>query len=274
MKKYRPTSPGRRQAEIVDRSMLSDIAPLKGRTFGVKRAVGRNSFGRITTRHKGGGVKRLFREIDFMYEKKDMPAVVEALEYDPNRTSLIARVRFADGDRRYVLAPQGFLPGSRFIVSEKAPVEIGNRMPLRSIPVGTFVFNIELTPGRGAQLVRSAGVCAEVSAVEGEYAQLKLPSGEVRMVRAENWATIGALSNSEWALMNIGKAGRSRRRGIRPTVRGAVMNPRDHPYGGGEGRQPRGTRRPKTRWGKITGGVKTRTNKKSDRFIVKRRGKK
>lgn len=274
MKKYRPTSPGRRQGELVERGMLAMKEPEKALTFGFKRAVGRNAFGRITTRHKGGGAKRLYRVIDFRYDKRDAPAVVEALEYDPNRTSHIALVRYADGERRYVLAPQGLAVGSKFIVSVNAPIEIGNRLPLKSIPVGTFVFNVELTSGRGAQLVRSAGAGAEVAAVEGDYAQLKLPSGEVRMVRSNNWATIGSLSNSEWALMNVGKAGRNRLRGIRPTVRGAVMNPRDHPYGGGEGRQPRGTRRPKTKWGKIVGGVKTRRNKASNRFIVKKRSKK
>lgn len=274
MKKYRPTSPGRRQGELVERGALSAKKPEKALTFGFKRAVGRNAFGRITTRHKGGGVKRLYRAIDFRYDKRDIPAVVEELEYDPNRTSHIALVRYADGERRYVLAPQGLAAGSKFVVSANAPVDIGNRLPLKSIPVGTFVFNVELTAGRGAQLVRSAGAGAEVAAVEGDYAQLKLPSGEVRMVRSNNWATIGSLSNQEWALMNVGKAGRNRLRGIRPTVRGMVMNPRDHPYGGGEGRQPRGTRRPKTKWGKIVGGVKTRRNKKSNRFIIKPRKKK
>lgn len=253
--------------------MLSTKAPEKALRLGFKRAVGRNSYGRITTRHKGGGVKRLYRIIDFGYDKKDMTAVVEALEYDPNRTSFIALVRYADGERRYVLAPQSFRVGSKFIVSERAPVEVGNRLPLKSIPVGTYVFNVELISGRGSQLVRSAGVSAQVIAAEGDYAQLKLPSGEVRMIHARNWATIGALSNPERLYMTIGKAGRNRMRGIRPTVRGSVMNPRDHPYGGGEGKQLRGTKHPKTKWGKITGGVKTRKSKRSDGFILQRRKK-
>lgn len=271
MKKYSPTSPGRRQGEMVDTSMLTVKEPAKALTFGWKRASGRNAFGRITTRHKGGGVKQLYRMIDFKYEKKDIPATVETLEYDPNRSSFIALARYADGERRYVLLPQELGVGSSFVVSEKAPIALGNRLPLKAMPVGTFVFNIELIPGRGAQLVRSAGVSAQVVAVEGKYAQIKLPSGEVRMIRAENWATIGALSNAGWSFRIIGKAGLNRLRGIRPTVRGSAMNPRDHPYGGGEGRQLRGTRRPKTKWGKITGGVRTRKNKKSDRFILKRR---
>ncbi len=271
MKKYSPTSPGRRQAEMIDTTVLTRHEPFKPLTSGFKRAVGRNAQGRITTRHKGGGVKRLYRLIDWQYDKKDIPAVVESLEYDPNRTSFIALVCYADGERRYVLAPQGWRAGSHFVVSEKAAIEVGNRLPLSAIPVGTFVFNVELAPGRGAQLVRSAGVGAEVVAVEGRYAQLKLPSGEIRMVPSPSWATVGSLSKPEWSLMTIGKAGRSRLLGIRPTVRGSAMNPRDHPYGGGEGRAPRGTRRPKTMWGKITGGVKTRKKKWSDRLILQRR---
>lgn len=273
MRKYSPTSPGRRQGEMIDLALLTKKEPEKGLVFGFKHAVGRNSMGRITTRHKGGGVKRLYRVIDFKYEKKDIPATTEALEYDPNRTCFIALVRYADGERRYVLAPADFSVGSKFIVSAKAPIVIGNRLPLKSIPVGTFVFNVELTPGKGAQLVRSAGASAQVVAVEGEYAQLKMPSSEIRMVPSASWATIGSLSNAEWSFMTVGKAGRNRRWGIRPTVRGSAMNPRDHPYGGGEGRQLRGTRRPKTKWGKITGGVKTRKKRRSDRFILQRRKK-
>lgn len=271
MKKYRPTSPARRQAEMIDTALLARKEPEPSLTFGYHRAVGRNSFGRITTRHKGGGVKRLYRLVDFRYDKKNIPALVEAIEYDPNRSSFIALVRYADGERRYVLAPQGWRAGASFTVSASAPIEVGNRLPLSAIPVGTFVFNVELEPGRGAQLVRSAGVGAQVLAREADMVQLRLPSGEIRAVRALNWATIGMLSNPERALMTIGNAGRNRRRGIRPTVRGSAMNPRDHPYGGGEGRQPRGTRRPKTMWGKVTGGVKTRKIKRSDKFILRRR---
>ncbi|RJQ36006.1 50S ribosomal protein L2 [Candidatus Parcubacteria bacterium] len=271
MKRYRPTSPARRQAEMVDMTDVTKKGPEKSLTVGFRRGVGRNAQGRITTRHKGGGAKRRWRMIDFNFDRKDMPAVVEAIEYDPNRTARIALVRYQDGERRYILAPAGLKPGARFIVSKTAPIAVGNRLPLAAIPVGTYVFNIELTPEGGGKLVRSAGVGAQLLAVEGAYAQLKLPSGEIRMVRADCWATIGSLSNAEWSLMSFGKAGRMRHRGIRPTVRGSAMNPRDHPYGGGEGRAMRGTRRPKTAWGKITGGVKTRRRKWSDRFIVQRR---
>ena len=271
MKKYNPTSPGRRQGEMVDTRVLTKKAPERALTFGFQRAVGRNAFGRITMRHRGGGAKRRFRAVDFSYDKKDMPAVVEALEYDPNRTSWIALARYLDGERRYVLAPQGLAVGARFIVSAKAPIAAGNRLPIAALPVGTYIFNVELAPGRGAQLVRSAGAGAQLLAGEGSYAQLKLPSGEIRMVPMTAWATIGSPSNPEHSLMTIGKAGRNRHRGVRPTVRGSVMNPRDHPYGGGEGRTQRGTKRPKTAWGKITGGVKTRKPQRSDQFILKRR---
>lgn len=271
MKKYAPTSPGRRQAEMIDTAVLARKEPAKSLTVGFRRGVGRSSSGRITTRHKGGGAKRRYRLVDFRYDKKDIPAVVEAIEYDPNRSSFIALVRYADGERRYVLAPQGWGAGSHFLVSARAPIEVGNRLPLHAIPVGTFVFNIELEPNRGGELARSAGVGAEVLAIEGGFAQLKLPSGEIRRVPSGAWATIGLLSNPERSLMTIGKAGRSRLRGIRPTVRGSAMNPREHPYGGGEGRAQRGTRRPKTMWGKVTGGVKTRKKKKSDKFILRRR---
>jgi len=270
MKRYNPTSPARRQMEKID-FVFTAKKPFKGLVSSFHRSVGRNNFGRITTRHRGGGVKRLFREIDFLYDKKDVDAKVETMEYDPNRSAFIGRVVYRDGERRYVLLPHGLVVGSTFVVSERAPSEVGNRLPLKNIPVGTSVFNVELTPGVGAKLIRSAGVSAEVLATEGGYTQLKMPSGEIRKVSSESWATIGSLSNPESNLMSIGKAGRMRHLGRRPTVRGAAMNPRDHPYGGGEGRQPRGTRRPKTMWGKIIGGVKTRRNKMTDKFIIKRR---
>lgn len=273
MKTYGPITPGMRQAERFDTAPLTRAKPQRSLVIGFSRGTGRNSQGRITTRHKGGGVKRRYRLIDFRYDKKDVPGVVEAVEYDPNRTTFIALVRYADGERRYVLAPQGTAPGSRFVVSERASVETGNRLPLARIPVGTTVCNVELVPGRGAALVRSAGSSAQVLAIEGNRAQLKLPSGEVRIVDARGWATIGALSNPEWAFMTVGKAGRMRRRGVRPTVRGSAMNPRDHPYGGGEGRQLRGTRRPKTAWGKVTGGVRTRRSTRTDRLIIQRRSR-
>ena len=249
--------------------------PFKSLTHGFKRGTGRNSAGRITTRHKGGGHKRLFREIDFRYDKLGILARIETIEYDPNRSGFIARVLYADGERRYVLAPASLKVGDSFIVSAEAPVKIGNRLPLQKIPVGTFVYNIEIQPGGGARLVRSAGTFAEVLSNDAGYTTLRLPSTELRRINERAWASIGAVSNEENKLINIGKAGRSRWLGIRPTVRGSAMNPVDHPYGGGEGRQGRGTRRPKTLWGKPTGGVKTRRPKKySDIFRVARRVRK
>lgn len=277
MKKYSPTSPGRRQAEFIEwRSVLTPTTgPHKSLTRGRHRRVGRNSAGRITTRHKGGGAKRLWREIDFHYAKKDIPASVVSIEYDPNRTGFIALLLYKDGERRYVLAPQGMAVGREVVTSATAPVEIGNRMPLSRIPVGATVYNVELEQGRGAVLVRSAGTGAVALAQEGGYTHLQLPSKEVRMVRSENWASIGAISNPERMFMTIGKAGRARHMGIRPTVRGTAMNPVDHPHGGGEGRSLVGRRRgPATPWGKPARGVKTRTRtKKSNRFILSRRQK-
>lgn len=274
MKKYRPTSPARRQMEIIEyRKVLSKKDPEKSLVFGFKRDVGRNSQGRITTRHKGGGVKRLWREVDFLYDKKDIPARIVSVEYDPNRTGFIALLVYRDGEKRYVLAPQNLKVGNEVLVSENAPVEVGNRLPLKKIPVGTAVYNVELARGRGAQLVRSAGSSAVVLAHEGDYTHLQMPSKEVRMVRSENWASVGSISNPEHSFMTIGKAGRARLMGIRPTVRGTVMNPRDHPHGGGEGRTQRGRRRgPATPWGKPARGVKTRKRKnRSNIYILSRR---
>ncbi|TSC76353.1 MAG: large subunit ribosomal protein L2 [Parcubacteria group bacterium Gr01-1014_33] len=276
MKKYNPTSPGRRGAEIVEyNNVLTRTDPWRPLVSGRKRDVGRNSKGRITVRHKGGGVKRLWRAVDFRYDKKDIPGRIVSLEYDPNRSGFIARVKYRDGEYRYVLAPQGIAVGREVITSEHAPVELGNRLPLQKIPVGTTVFNVELTGGKGAELVRSAGTGAIVLAQEGGFTHLELPSKEVRMVRAENWASVGAVSNPERALMTIGNAGRARRKGIRPSVRGTAMNPVDHPHGGGEGRTLIGRRRgPATPWGKPARGVKTRKKKKkSDDYILSRRRK-
>lgn len=276
MKKYSPTSPSRRQAEFIDwKSIVTKKEPEKSLTFGRQRHVGRNSAGRITTRHKGGGAKRLWREIDFTYDKKDISAKIESIEYDPNRTSFIALLMYRDGTRRYTLMPQGLKVGSSVMVSEGAPIELGNRMPLKKIPVGTFVYNVELTRGKGAQLVRSAGVSAVILAQEGGHTHIQLPSKEVRLVSAENWASIGALSNPEHRFMTIGSAGRARHMGVRPAVRGTAMNPVDHPHGGGEGRAPVGRRRgPATPWGKLARGVKTRKKRnRSDQFILERRKK-
>lgn len=274
MKKYSPTSPARRHAEYIDyRNVLTKKEPYRPLTFGRKRAVGRNSFGRITTRHKGGGAKRLWRVIDFKYDKIGIPARVESIEYDPNRTSFIALLAYRDGEKRYVLAPHNLKVGSEVIASNDAPLEPGNRLPLAKIPVGTMVYNVELERGRGAKLARSAGSAATVLAQEGKYTHLMFPSKEVRMVLSENWASIGMPSNPEHRFMTIGKAGRARHMGIRPTVRGSAMNPVDHPHGGGEGRALIGRRRgPATPWGKPARGVKTRKKrKKSDRLILARR---
>lgn len=274
MKKYPSTSPARRQAEFIEwRNTLTKKEPEKSLTFGYRRKVGRNAQGRITTRHKGGGAKRLWREVDFLYDKVGIPARVQTIEYDPNRSTFIALITYRDGEKRYVLAPQGLRVGSDVISAENAPLDIGNRMPLSQITIGTAVYNVELERGRGAKLARSAGVGAMVLAQEGERTHLQLPSKEVRMVRSENWASIGALSNPEHGFMTIGSAGRSRHMGIRPTVRGTAMNPVDHPHGGGEGRTLVGRRRgPATPWGKPARGVKTRKkNKKSDKYIMQRR---
>lgn len=274
MKTYRPVTKSRRHTITLPfRKLLSGDEPYKPLVMGRKRHVGRNRAGRITVRHKGGGAKRRLRLVDFAYDKINIPARVETLEYDPNRSGFIALVVYADGERRYVLAPQGVQVGSRLLVSEDADPNPGNRLPLRKIPVGTFVYNVELKPGGGAKLVRSAGSFAQVLASDGGYTTLKLPSAETRLVSENAWASIGAVSNEENKLIKLGKAGRSRWLGIRPTVRGSAMNPVDHRHGGGEGRQGIGLRRgPVTPWGKLAYGVKTRRAKKySNNFIVARR---
>ncbi|MFA5987532.1 MAG: 50S ribosomal protein L2 [Candidatus Paceibacterota bacterium] len=275
MKKYSPTTASRRAMTTVSyRGVLTTNKPHKPLTSGFKRDVGRNGFGRITVQHKGTGHKRVFRDVDFLYDKKNIPARVESVEYDPNRTSFVSLVCYADGTRRYVLTPKSLRPGDSFVVGEKVDAKPGNRMILKNIPVGTFVYNVEIKPGSGAKIARSAGNYAEVLANDAGYTILKMPSTETRKIGENCYASIGAVSNEEQILVNIGKAGRSRWLGIRPTVRGTAMNPVDHPYGGGEGRQGRGTRRPKTRHGKITGGHKTRRAKKySNMWIVTRRQK-
>jgi len=254
------------------RGVLTASEPEKSLTHGFRRAVGRNSQGRITTRHKGAGHKRLYRDVDFLYNKKEIPAVVKTVEYDPNRSAFIGLVVYKDGEKRYTVLPKSMKPGDKFIVSEKAELTTGNRLPLKNIPVGTFVYNVEIKPNGGAKIGRSAGIFAQVVANAEGYTNLKMPSSEIRKVPENCWACIGSVSNEEHHLENYGKAGRSRWKGIRPTVRGTAMNPVDHPYGGGEGRQGRGTKRPKTLWGKVTGGRKTRTPKKySNIYIVSRR---
>lgn len=276
MKSYNPVTPSqRKRLSVPYRKYLTVNEPHKALTGGFRRGSGRNAFGRITTRHKGGGHKRNYREVDFIYDKKNIPARIETVEYDPNRTSFISLVCYKDGERRYVVSSKNTKVGTQFIVSETAPLAFGNRTTLKNIPVGTFVYNVELKPNAGAKLGRSAGNHIEVVAHDLGYASLKLPSSEIRKVSDTCWASIGEVSNDEYRLTNLGKAGRARWLGIRPTVRGSAMNPVDHPYGGGEGRQGRGTRRPKTQWGKVTGGRKTRTPKKySNVHIVTRRVKK
>ncbi len=274
IKKHKPTSAGRRNmTSVVYRGVLTAKKPKKSLTKGVKRSVGRNNQGKITTRHKGGGHKRKFREIDFKYLKKDIPAKVETIEYDPNRSGFIGLVCYADGERKYILLPKSVKVGDTVINSEKAPLTAGNRVPLSKIPVGTFVYNLELKPNGGAKIARSAGIYAEVVAQDEQTVNVRMPSSEIRKIVNTAWASIGEVSNSEYRLVNLGKAGRNRHRGVRPTVRGSAMNPVDHPYGGGEGRQGRGLRRAKSKWGKPTGiGQKTRRSKKySNKVIVSRR---
>lgn len=276
MKKYKPTSPGRRDGTVIEyRKKLSSTknAPQKSLTKGKHSTGGRNSQGRTTAFHRGGGNKRKFRTIDFKFDKKDIPAKVETVEYDPNRSGFIALVCYKDGERRYILAPQGLNVGDEIIVSEQAKNQVGNRMTLGNIPVGTYVFNIELKPGAGARMARSAGNYAEVVAHGGGYTSLKLPSTEIRKVLSSAWASIGEVTNEEHRLVSVGKAGRARHMGIRPKTRGSAMNAVDHPHGGGEGRSPRGHRRARTKQGRPTGkGQKTRSPKKySNKHIVQKR---
>ena len=274
MKKYRPTTPSRRQASTIHYSkIITSQNPEKSLTHGFRRPVGRNHHGRVTTRHKGGGHKRLFREVDFKYDKIEIPFRVATIEYDPNRSGFIGLVVYNDGEKRYALLPKNAKVGDKYIASEKAPLTPGNRVPLKNITVGMFVYNVEVKPKGGAKLARSAGNYIEVVAKDAGYVDLKMPSSEVRKVLETAWATIGEVSNDENRLVNIGKAGRNRWLGIRPTVRGTAMNPVDHPYGGGEGRQGRGTRRAKSFTGKPTGkGQKSRRAKKySNKHIVRRR---
>jgi large subunit ribosomal protein L2 len=274
MKKYKPTTPSRRNTSSIHYSkILTTQNPEKSLTHGFKRAVGRNHHGRVTTRHKGGGHKRLYREVDFKYNKINIPFSVKTIEYDPNRSGFIGLVAYKDGEKRYTLLPKGAKVGDTYIVSEKAPIVVGNRTQLKNITVGTFLFNVEVKPKGGAKLGRSAGNYIELIAKDAGYVDLKMPSTEVRKVLETCWASIGEVSNDENRLVNIGKAGRNRWLGIKPTVRGSAMNPVDHPYGGGEGHTGRGTRRAKSVYGKPTGkGQKSRRAKKySNKFIVRRR---
>jgi large subunit ribosomal protein L2 len=270
LKTYNPTTPGRRQLVQVDRSGLWKGKPVKKLTEGLSKKGGRNNQGRVTARRRGGGHKRTYRVIDFKRTKFDVAGTIERLEYDPNRSAFIALVRYEDGELAYILAPQRLAVGDSVIASEKSDVKPGNAMPLRSVPVGTIVHNVELKPGKGGQMARSAGTYVQLVGRDAGYALLRLSSGEVRMVRGECMATIGAVSNPDQSNTNLGKAGRHRWLGKRPSVRGVAMNPIDHPHGGGEGRTS-GGRHPVTPWGQPTKGRKTRHNKKTDGLIVRRR---
>ena len=272
IKHYKPTTPGRRGMTSMDYSGLSKVAPEKSLLEPLKKNAGRNSYGRITVRHRGGGNRRKYRVIDFKRERFGIPAVVKTLEYDPNRTAFIALVEYEDGEKRYIIAPAGLKVGDTIVSGPDADIVTGNALPMVNIPVGTFLHNIELYPGRGAQLARSAGGMAQLMAKENGYALLRLPSGELRNVPVNCMATVGQVSNPEHGNINIGKAGRKRHMGWRPTVRGSVMNPCDHPHGGGEGKSPIGRPGPVTPWGKPALGYKTRDkHKHSDKYIVKRR---
>jgi large subunit ribosomal protein L2 len=274
IKKFKPTSPGRRLMTAPDFAELTKKEPEKKLTRAKSRTGGRNNAGRITVRHRGGGHKRRYRIIDFRRDKLEVPARVKAIEYDPNRSARIALLAYADGEKRYILAPLGVSVGDTLISGEQVDIRPGNSLPLRAIPLGTPVHNIEMRPGKGGQMVRAGGNSAQLLAKEGTYALLRLPSGEVRKVLIECRATIGQLSNPDNSIVRIGKAGRKRWLGIRPTVRGAVMNPVDHPHGGGEGRAGQGNPHPVSPWGMPTKGYKTRSNKRTNKYIVKRRGKK
>ncbi len=274
VKKFNPITPSRRQMTMPTFEEITSQSPEKSLLVALKSKAGRNAQGKITVRHRGGGAKRKYRVIDFKRNKDGVPAKVATIEYDPNRSAYIALVVYADGEKRYIIAPAGLAVGDVVVSGPEADIKAGNALPLKNIPVGTVIHNIELQKGKGGQLVRAAGNSAQLMAKEGDYATLRLPSGEMRYVRIECRATIGTLSNATNDIVNIGKAGRKRHMGFRPTVRGSVMNPNDHPHGGGEGKSPIGRPSPVTPWGKPALGYKTRKNKKySDRFIIKDRRK-
>lgn len=274
VKKYKPTTPGRRDMTGYTFEEVTKSRPEKSLIKPLRKKGGRNMYGRVTVRHRGGGHRRHIRVVDFKRDKRSIPARVAAIEYDPNRTARLALLYYADGEKRYILAPVDLKVGDSVLAGPDAEIRPGNSLPIASIPVGTMVHNIELKPGRGGQMVRSAGGSAQLLAKEGDYAQIRLPSGEVRLVRQNCYATIGQVGNVDHGNIKLGKAGRKRHMGIRPTVRGSAMSPRDHPHGGGEGRQPIGMPGPKSPWGKPTLGYKTRRNKQTDKYIIRRRGKK
>jgi large subunit ribosomal protein L2 len=273
VKKYKPTTPGQRGMTGYTFEEITKATPERSLIYIRREHAGRNTNGRITVRHRGSGNRGYIRIVDFKRDKREIPAKIAAIEYDPNRTARLALLFYADGEKRYIIAPLGVKVGDTLVSSSQAEIRAGNCLPLSNIPVGTLVHNVELKEGKGGQLVRTAGGSAQLLAKEGEYAQVRLPSGEVRLVRQTCYATIGIIGNVDHSNIKLGKAGRKRHMGIRPTVRGYAMSPRDHPHGGGEGRQPTGMPGPKTPWGKPARGYKTRRNKKSNQFIVRRRSK-
>jgi len=274
VKKYKPTTPGQRGMTGYTFDEITKSTPESSLLLPLRKRGGRNLYGKITVRHQGGGNRRHVRIVDYKRDKRGIPAKVAAIEYDPNRSARLALLNYADGEKRYIVAPLELRVGDTVLAGASAEIRPGNSLPIANIPVGTLVHNVELKVGRGGQLVRAAGAAAQLLAKEGDFAQIRMPSGEVRMVRQECFATIGQVGNVEHSNIKLGKAGRKRHLGIRPTVRGSAMSPRDHPHGGGEGRQPIGMAGPKSPWGKPTLGYKTRRNKRTDQYIVRRRGKK
>jgi len=274
IKKYKPTTPGQRGMTGYTFEEITKVKPERSLITSVQKYGGRNSYGRVTVRHRGGGSRKYVRIVDYKRDKKNIPAVVSAIEYDPNRTARLALLNYVDGEKRYIIAPLDLKVGDTVLSGANCEIRPGNSLPIANIPVGTLVHNIELKIGRGGQLVRAAGSAAQLLAKEGDYAQIRMPSGEVRLISQNCYATIGQVGNIDHSNIKLGKAGRKRHMGIRPTVRGTAMSPRDHPHGGGEGRQPIGMPSPKSPWGKPTLGAKTRRNKKTDQYIVRHRGKK
>ena len=274
IKTYKPTTPGRRKMSTLVNAEITTSTPEKSLLTTIKKNSGRNNQGKITVRHQGGGAKRKYRIIDFKRNKLEVPGTVASIEYDPNRTANIALINYADGEKRYIIAPKGLEVGMTIEAGANADIKVGNALPIMSIPVGTMIHNIELRPGKGGELARSAGTSAQILGREGKYVMIRLSSGEQRKVLGTCMATIGEVGNEDASLVRLGKAGRKRHMGIRPTVRGSVMNPNDHPHGGGEGRAPVGRKAPMTPWGKPALGLKTRKKKQSDKFIVRRRNSK
>jgi len=274
VKKYKPVTPGQRGMTGYTFEEITKSEPERALLISPRRHGGRNMYGRITVRHQGGGNRRFIRIIDFKRDKLEIPARVAAIEYDPNRTARLALLNYVDGEKRYIIAPMGVQVGDMLVSGPNAEIRPGNSLPIANIPVGTLVHNIEVKEGKGGQFVRSAGGAAQLLAKEGDFAQIRMPSGEVRLIRQKCYATIGQVGNLDHSNIKLGKAGRKRHLGVRPTVRGSAMSPRDHPHGGGEGRQPIGKPGPRTPWGKPTLGYKTRKNKQTDKYIVRRRSKK